>query len=174
MAALVAWIAIVACEKAAPPVYAVGRPATADEIAAWDIDVNGAGAGLPAGGGNARDGATYYAGLCSACHGVQGDGTKLAAQLVQPSASGTPARRNISTHWPYAPPLLDYIRRAMPPDRRVPLGADTLYAIVAYLLEANRIVLPGGRADRTTLSRVAMPSRSRFVLDDRRGGRELR
>ena len=173
-AALLGCIALASCERREPPLYGIGRPATATETAAWDIDVNAAGVGLPPGGGEARDGARHYAALCSSCHGVRGEGSPAAAQLVRLDGGTGPARRNIASHWPYAPPLFDYIRRAMPPDRNEALGADTLYAIVAYLLEANRIALPGGRVDSASLPRIAMPARARFVPDDRRGGRELR
>ena len=150
-AALFGCIALGACGQPKPPVYGAGRPATLSEIAAWDIDVNARGAGLPRGSGGAQDGARYYATLCSSCHGARAEGTASAAQLVRPEDDAAPRRRNIATHWPYAPPLLDYIRRAMPPDRTEPLGADTLYAIVAYLLDRNHIALPGSRADSATL-----------------------
>jgi S-disulfanyl-L-cysteine oxidoreductase SoxD len=156
------------------PLFQLGRVATDSEVVAWDIDVNGNGVGLPTGSGNAADGARYYAALCAQCHGGRGEGTATAAQLVRPETTVSAPRRNIASHWPFAPPLFDYIRRSMPPDSAVGFGADTLYAIVAFLLEANRIPLPEGRADSATLPRVAMPARALFTPDDRRGGRELR
>jgi S-disulfanyl-L-cysteine oxidoreductase SoxD len=174
LATLAGCLALAACRKAEPPIYDVGRPAASSEIAAWDIDVNALGAGLPAGGGSVHDGEAYYGALCAACHGPRGEGTATGAQLIRPESATVPLRRNIATHWPYAPPLLDYIRRAMPPNRGQPLGADTLYAIVAYLLDANHISVANARVDSATLARVLMPARGRFVLDDRRGGRELR
>jgi cytochrome c5 len=151
----------------------IGRAPTPAELASWDIDVDAAGNGLPPGEGSVTDGRRLFATLCAGCHGVGGEGNPLAAQLVQ-QAPPAPARRNIATHWPYAPPLFDYIRRAMPPDATTPLGADTVYAIVAWLLQANRIQVPGDRVSHATLPRVAMPSRDRFVPDDRVGGREVK
>jgi hypothetical protein len=165
-------IAVVSCRPTPEPVYGAGRPATMAEIANVDIDVNAAGVGLPAGEGSADQGAALYAALCAGCHGSHGEGTPAGAQLVRPVTITT--RRNIASHWPYAPPLFDYIRRAMPPDRPGSYGADTLYAIVAHLLRANRIDIPNGIANAGTLPRVQMPARSLFVPDDRRGGREVR
>lgn len=173
--ALVALVVLAtACREAEPVVFGVGRPATEAEIRDWDIDVNADGEGLPDGRGTAEQGATYYAALCASCHGAAGEGTATAAQLVRPDTGASPTRRNVATHWPYAPPLFDYIRRAMPPGQAAPLGTDTLYALVAHLLTANHIAPPGWVADRSTLPQVLMPSRDRFVPDDRAGGRRLR
>lgn len=156
------------------PLFQLGRAATDIEVAAWDIDANAAGVGLPSGSGKAAGGARFYASLCAQCHGARGEGTAAAAQLVRPDTTMSAPRRNVASHWPFAPPLFDYIRRAMPPDSAVGYGADTVYAIVAFLLEANHIFLPEGQADSATLPRVPMPARGLFTPDDRRGGRELR
>lgn len=167
-------VVLAGCAQRDATMYGIGHAPSLSEIAAWDIDVNARGDGLPPGGGTVAQGAAYYAGLCASCHGARGEGTQLASQLIRPdSGSGTP-RRNIATHWPYAPPLFDYIRRAMPPGASAPYGADTIYAIVAHLLEANHVNVPNHRADQSTLPSVAMPARQRFVVDDRRGGHELR
>lgn len=155
-------------------VFQLGRLASVEEVAAWDIDVDADGAGLPEGSGDAETGRKYYAALCASCHGSSGEGTPSAPQLIRPSGAQTTVRRNIESHWPYAPPLFDYIRRTMPPDKPQSYGADTLYSLVAYLLSENGISLQSGIADRTTLPAVTMPARQRFVRDDRRGGRELR
>jgi mono/diheme cytochrome c family protein len=171
---VVAAFAAAGCAPAEPAGYDIGRDATPEEIAAWDIDVDPAGNGLPPGAGTAVQGKALFAALCAGCHGANGQVSSAAAQLVQPESVTTPIRRNVRTHWPYAPPLFDYIRRAMPSDRATSYGADTIYAIVAFLLEANRIEVPGGSASATSLPKVRMPSRSLFVPDDRQGGRSLR
>ena len=54
------------------------------------------------------------------------------------------------------------------------LPADDVYALTAYILELNGILGPGDSLDAETLSRIVMPSRDRFVRDDRRGGPEVR
>ena len=40
--------------------YNLGAPASADEIAGWDIDIRPDGMGLPVGSGNALDGEAEY------------------------------------------------------------------------------------------------------------------
>lgn len=151
----------------------LGTPATPGDIAAWDIDVNARGDGLPAGSGTAADGWRVYAARCAACHGPSGQGGS-GSQLVAPAHPAGPARRNVATHWPWAPPLFDYIRRTMPPDAPGSLPDTEVYAVVAFLLSENRITGPGFVADAASLPRVTMPSRGRFVPDDRRGGRAVK
>src|SRR5215813_13666707 len=52
----------------------LGRPATVEEIAAWDISIPSDGSGLPAGRGRAADGVRVYAAKCQSCHGEKGAG----------------------------------------------------------------------------------------------------
>src|SRR5260370_27786 len=52
----------------------LGRPATAEEIAAWDISIGPDGTGLPAGSGTAKQGETVYLEKCLGCHGERGAG----------------------------------------------------------------------------------------------------
>src|SRR5207249_12161318 len=52
----------------------LGRPATAAQIAGWDISVGPDGVGLPPGSGPAAKGAVGYEQKCQACHGAQGAG----------------------------------------------------------------------------------------------------
>src|SRR5215472_12029462 len=52
----------------------LGKPISADEIAAWDINVLPDGTGLPPGSGTPADGARVYAAKCSGCHGHEGKG----------------------------------------------------------------------------------------------------
>ncbi len=73
--ALVAALAL----TASPPVWAeklgLGRPATADEIAAWDLDILPDGTGLPAGQGDVwTGGEEVFAEHCAACHGDFAEG----------------------------------------------------------------------------------------------------
>ena len=164
----------VGCRDTPEQRFDLGRAASPDEIALWDIDVDAEGNGLPEGSGDAETGRAHYATLCANCHGVSGEGSTTAPQLIKPLVAPATARRNIESHWPYAPPLFGYIRRSMPPDRPTSYGSDTLYSLVAFLLRENGIAVPTGVADRTTLGAVLMPARDRFVVDDRRGGREVR
>jgi cytochrome c len=50
----------------------LGRPASPDEIRAWNIDANPTGEGLPPGQGTAARGAAVYASKCAGCHGPTG------------------------------------------------------------------------------------------------------
>ena len=58
----------------APARYNLGALADSAEIAAWNIDANSDGEGLPPGSGNHADGARLYAEQCAACHGQNGEG----------------------------------------------------------------------------------------------------
>ena len=78
------------------------------------------------------------------------------------------------SRWPYATTLYDFIRRSMPQLTPGILTADETYAVIAYLLNLNGIVPDDAVMNSETLPAVVMPARDRFVLDDRRGGAEVR
>ena len=122
------------------------------------------GQGLPAGGGTAARGATLYREACASCHGGRGEGGS-APELVGDPASldGEYPDRGIGARWPHAPPLFDYVRRAMPPDAPGSLGPDDAYAVVAHLLALNGLLDADGAVDAATLARLRMPVRDRFV-----------
>src|SRR5439155_1195873 len=63
-----------ATEQSHPRDLGIGRVASDSEIRAWNIDVNGSGAGLPAGSGTYERGARVYAEKCASCHGPKGEG----------------------------------------------------------------------------------------------------
>src|SRR5271166_6061788 len=52
----------------------LGRVATPEEIAAYDISIGPDGAGLPPGRGTAKEGEAVYAAKCASCHGAKGAG----------------------------------------------------------------------------------------------------
>ena len=160
-----------------PARLGVGRPATAADIAALDIDVSPNGAGLPAGSGTASQGAAVYAARCASCHGPNGEGMPGAyPQLVGgprgPSvdfSSDARIPRTIGNYWPYATTLFDYIRRAMPFTAPGSLSADETYSVTAFLLARDGVIPAGATLDARTLPAIEMPARKRFVPDDRRG-----
>ena len=158
-----------------------GRPATAEDIAAWDIDVMPDGAGLPEGSGTAESGAPVYAAQCAVCHGQAGEGG-VADRLVGYDPDSTPpfgpryeAWRaggddvpfSVGNYWPYATTLFDYIRRAMPSDAPGTLTADDVYGLVAWILAENGIVAPDAVMNAETLAAVEMPARDVFVPQER-------
>jgi mono/diheme cytochrome c family protein len=52
----------------------LGQVTSEAEIAAWDISISPDGAGLPPGGGTAKQGEVIYAAQCASCHGEKGAG----------------------------------------------------------------------------------------------------
>lgn len=164
-----------------PQPFGVGRPPTADELAALDVDVDSTGAGLPPGQGDALRGAQLYRQKCAACHGLRGEGIRPNPALVTSEPRGNFAFatdpslvRTIGNYWPYAPTLFDYIRRSMPLTEPGSLTTTEVYSLTAYLLAANGIIPEGSTLDSAGLVVVRMPARDRFVPDDRRGGPTIR
>ena len=131
----------------------IGRPATAREIAAWDIDVRPDFRGLPVGSGSVAKGTDVWESKCASCHGVFGESNEVFSPLVggttrEDIATGHAARLNdgsypgrttlmklstVSTLW-------DYINRAMPWNQPKSLTADEVYAVTAYVLNMGGIV----------------------------------
>ena len=170
----------IAAQAPAPERLGLGRPATAEEIRARDIDVTPSGHGLPPGKGTVRDGATVYAAKCASCHGAKGEGGS-ADRLVgrNPGDSFAHATdpklvRTIGSYWPYATTLFDYTSRAMPFTRPGTLTADETYGLVAYLLFLNDIVKEDAVINAASLPKVVMPARDKFVPDNRAGGRTIK
>lgn len=154
----------------------IGRPATADEVRALDIDVMPDGRGLPAGRGTAAEGAGVYAAKCAACHGANGEGGS-AERLIGRNegdsfAFATNPRlvRTIGSYWPYATTLYDYTSRSMPFGQPGTLAPDETYSLVAFLLFRNGVIPETAVMDQASLPKVPMPARDRFVPDDRAGG----
>ena len=143
----------------------LGRVATPEEIAAWDISIDPGGAGLPPGGGTARQGVAIFAAKCAACHGEKGAG-KPNDQLVGGGGTLTgdkPPVKTVGSYWPYATTLFDYIRRAMPLNESKTLANEEVYALAAYLLQLNGIIGENETMDAGTLAKVRMPNREGFV-----------
>ncbi|MGK2963057.1 MAG: c-type cytochrome [Gemmatimonadaceae bacterium] len=157
-----------------PERFDLGTEPSAAKLASVDIDVNPAGAGLPQGSGNAAKGALVYARQCAACHGVAGEGVGPYPRLIgvehqNDFAFGDDPKyvKTIGNYWPHATTLYDYINRAMPHTAPLSLPPDEVYSVVAFLLAQNGIIAADAVIDRETLPRVRMPSRERFVPDDR-------
>src|SRR5216684_2560095 len=158
---------LVACAAQAPsrkPVF--GAAVSPEEIARWDISVPPSGAGLPKGGGSARQGLKVYEEKCQSCHGAKGTG-KLADPLAGGigSLAGRTPQRTVGSYWPYATTLFDYVRRAMPITNPLSLTDDEVYAVSAYVLFLNGIVGEDAVMNAQTLPQVKMPNRDGFVSD---------
>ncbi len=158
-----------AYEATWPEKFGIGRPADKSFIARWDIDVRPDGKGLPIGEGRAKNGAAVYAAKCASCHGINGyEGPE--DKLVTDSTG----RNTIGNYWPYATTIFDYVRRAMPFNAPGSLTDQEVYDITAYLLYLNGIIEEEYAINEKTLPQIEMPARKRYVLDDRRGGLEIR
>jgi cytochrome c len=142
----------------------LGRVATPQEVAAWDISIPPSGAGLPAGSGTAKQGEAVYVAQCQACHGPKGVG-KPADPLVGGIGSLATAKpvRTVGSFWPYATTLFDYTRRAMPATKPLSLSSDEVYAVTAYLLYLNGIIGENAEMNAKTLPQVKMPNRDGFI-----------
>jgi cytochrome c len=167
-----------------PARFGLGTRATAEDIAARDVDVAPDGTGLPRGHGSVSDGERLYRERCAACHGTRGEGGgggEYPALIGRaPAGEGFPfgrvpgLTRTIGNYWPYATTVFDYIRRAMPRNAPGSLSNDEAYALTAYLLAANGVISPDAILDSASLVAVRMPYADRFVPDDRRGGRAIK
>ncbi len=160
--------------------YGFGKAATPADVSAWDIDVMPDGAGLPPGSGAAPQGAAMYAHKCAACHGSTGTEGPSERLVGREPRQGFPFGgdprfvRTIGNYWPYATTLYDYVNRAMPLNAPGSLKPDEVYSLVAFLLWRNEIVADTAVMNARTLPRVVMPAHDRFVVDNRRGGPEIR
>src|SRR5262245_33201363 len=143
----------------------LGRLASVEEVAAWDISIGPEGTGLPPGSGTPAAGAVAYARHCQLCHGDKGAGQPN-DRLVggHGTLAGANPVRTIGSYWPYATTVFDYVRRAMPyPNPRTLSDAD-VYAVTAYLLPLNRIIAETDTMNAATLPAVKMPNRGNFTL----------
>jgi cytochrome c len=142
----------------------LGRAATPEELAAWDMSIPPSGAGLPQGSGTAREGASVYGAKCVSCHGERGAG-KPADPLVGGigTLSKPQAKRTVGSYWPYSTTLFDYVRRAMPLNAPRTLTSDEIYAVSAYILYLNGIVAEDASMNAATLPMVRMPNRDGFI-----------
>jgi cytochrome c len=165
---VIAAAALAACaaqpQSGKPP--ALGTAVSAEEIARYDISIPPSGAGLPKGGGAARQGLQVYEQKCMACHGAKGAG-KPADVLVggMGSLASKAPLRTVGSYWPYSTTLFDYVRRAMPITNPLSLTDDEVYAVSAYVLFLNGIVGEDAVMNAQTLPQVKMPNRDGFVRD---------
>jgi cytochrome c len=154
------------CPAAIP---GIGRAATSEEIAGWNIAVRGDGHNLPPGTGTAREGEELYVTHCAACHGDFGEGLERWPALMggRGSLRSDQPKRSIGSFWQHAPAVFDYIRRAMPYAAPQSLSNDEYYAITAYVLFLNELIGEDDKMDATSLPKLAMPNRDGFVLEGR-------
>ena len=147
------WGSAPAVVQAAAPLPGLGRPATASELAAWDIDVRPDLKGLPPGAGSVAQGQVIWEAQCASCHGTFGEANNVfsplvggttdadiqtghAARLLDPAYPGRTTLMKLAT----LSTLWDYIRRAMPWNAPKSLKTDEVYAVTAYLLNLGGVL----------------------------------
>ena len=157
--------------------FGFGKAATPQEIAVLDIDVRPDGKGLPAGQGDATKGKVLYLAKCVACHGDNDTDlskTKLLAPILVSDTTANSRPKAIGNYWPYATTLYDYLRRSMPYNAPGTLTDNEVYSITAYLLSANKIIKPSQVLNAKNLPKIIMPAKKLFIMDDRKGGPDVK
>ncbi|MEA2017575.1 MAG: c-type cytochrome [Campylobacterota bacterium] len=166
--------------------YNNGRVPTANELKAWDKDINGLNEGLPEGSGYVDEGEALYEAQCIMCHGDFGSGgggypalslgkakelkrTLRNNRWLEPTAEGP--SRVFGSYWPVASTMWWYIRDAMPHTKSKTLTDDETYALTAYMLYINgmkvngELVTPSFKLDKEKFLKIEMPNRNGFVPD---------
>lgn len=153
-----------------PGYFGIGATPSAAEIAGWSIAVPPDGARLPPGHGTVAAGGQIFEKTCAMCHGSFGEGSNGYPQLVGGvgSLGSNAPEKTAGSYWPYATTLWDYINRAMPFFAPHTLKPDEVYALVAWILNANGIVGDGWIANAHSVPLVKMPAASHWNWKDPR------
>jgi cytochrome c551/c552 len=158
----------------------VGRTATEQEIAAWDIDVRPDFKGLPKGSGSVTKGQQIWEGRCASCHGTFGESNEVFTPIVggttqddiktgrvaalasnkQPQKTTLMKVATLSTLW-------DYIHRAMPWTAPKSLSNDEVFAVTAYILNLAEIIPDDFTLSDQNIAEVQklMPNRNGMTLN---------
>ncbi|TYC53092.1 c-type cytochrome [Rhodobacterales bacterium] len=150
--------------------FHLGRKATEDEVAAWDIDVRPDGTGLPEGSGTVADGEVLFTDNCAVCHGDFGEGVGRWPVLAggQDTLRNARPEKTIGSYWPYLSTVYDYVRRSMPYGNARSLSDDDVYALTAYLLYLNDIVEDEDfELSKDNFTEIRLPNEANFIPDDR-------
>ncbi|OQM73546.1 MFS transporter [Pseudaminobacter manganicus] len=157
-------------QEGAGKVFGLGRLATADEIAAWDIDVRPDGLGLPVGKGTVAQGEKIFDESCSSCHGDFGEAVGRWPVLAGGQGTLKDERpvKTVGSYWPYLSTVYDYIRRAMPFGNARSLSDDDVYALTAYVLYLNDVVTDEDfELSNKNFTSIHLPNEANFIDDNR-------
>lgn len=169
LAAVAALGVTAAAGEGAKGKYGIGRAATSQEIAGWNVDVRPDGRDLPRGKGSVKGGEELYVARCAACHGEFGEGSGRWPQIAggQGSLASEEPVKTVGSYFPYLASVFGYVRHAMPFGDAQSLTDDELYAVVAYVLYLNDIVDETFVLSPETWNQVKMPNVGGFFDDDR-------
>lgn len=151
--AVASLLALPLCAAAQSKFPGIGRPATAAEVKAWDIDVRPDFTGLPKGAGSVTLGQKVWDEKCASCHGTFGESNEVFTPIV---GGTTPAdiktgrvKALVTGDYPQRTTLMklsslsslwDYINRAMPWNAPKSLSVEEVYAVTAYILHLGDIL----------------------------------
>jgi S-disulfanyl-L-cysteine oxidoreductase SoxD len=169
MCALVAGLLLAAPAQAGEKL-GIGRLATPEEIAGWDIDIRPDGHGLPAGKGTVEQGEPLYVERCAACHGEFGESAGRWPMVAggHGTLAGHDPVKTVGSYWPYPSTVMDYTRRSMPFGNAQSLSNDELYAITAYVLFLNDVITDREfELNERNFTSLKLKNEPNFIDDDR-------
>ena len=160
-----------------------GRVPTANELKAWNKDIQAGGRGLPEGEGSVEEGEEIYEAKCVMCHGDFGSGgggypalskgnayegqkTLTNNRWKDPEAEGP--SRYFGSYWPQASTMWWYIADGMPHPKSKTLTHDEVYALTAYMLAINELEIDGEVVDddfvlnKENFAKIKMPNEDGF------------
>lgn len=150
--------------------FNLGREATKEEVAAWDIDVRPDGQGLPEGSGTVAQGEEIWTEKCSVCHGDFGEGVDRWPIIAggQESLADDDPVKSVGSYWPYLSTVFDYVNRAMPYTEARSLEPDEVYALTAYILQLNDVVDDENfELSKKNFLEMRLANEDNFFADDR-------
>lgn len=159
-----------------PKPIGIGRQATATEVAGWDIDVRPDGQGLPPGKGTVAQGEEIFQTQCAACHGEFGEGKDRWPEVAGGHGTLKQDRpfKTIGSFWPAPSTIFDYVRRAMPFGNAQSLSDDELYAVTAYLLRLNDVIMDDSfELNQQNFTSIKLPNAGNFFDDDREASEKI-
>ncbi|MEP0941141.1 MAG: cytochrome c [Rhizobiaceae bacterium] len=149
--------------------YNLGREATSEEVAAWNIDVRPDGQGLPEGRGTVAEGEEIWTEQCASCHGDFGEAVDRWPVIAggEDTLAGDDPVKTVGSYWPYLSTVFDYVNRAMPFTEARSLEPDQVYALTAYIMNINDLVDEDFELSKDNFADQKLPNEGNFFDDNR-------